>query len=635
VAIGLATAEALAQLHEIGLVFRDFKPANTLKTPDGHYRLIDFGIAHNYREHTSEPLSTGTPPFYSREQYEGQTPNPADDIFAWGAVLHHLAGGDQAFETMPKDKDFLRPFPRKPLAQIKPSFPAALCSVIDRAVAWERAQRFATMREARDALANAAREIATRQGGCSSRTRAVADRTKTVPASSALGNDEALGLACEVGDALCKAAESHAGGLRWKRRFEWVERTEYSPDLYAGAAGIALFLAELARATGEERYADAARAAARWVAGPAWGRGRAQHGFHSGEAGIAFFFLRLSELLDAPGYIAAADMRLRRLRGAAALTSDLMYGTGGTILGLLAMYAATRDSGFLAEAREHGDRLVNTASTAKQGQGCYWDVASAAPGGPVLPHLGLLHGSAGIGLALAYLGCATGEDRYIAAARGAADLLLSSAACASQRPGGEPCETTAAHLTWPGHLEDTAKGLQAHCHGAGGVGQFFLWLDALVSDRRYREAAEGAACAIAAQRAGETRAGICHGISGTGHLMLDCHQDLGGAQWLALARACAGHLQRFRIPDQPGVYAMHDKGAVSPDLMLGYAGAGSFLLRLSGAASSSDLLFGPLNKIIRELSRLRPDVVSAPQAQDGPRLVPSTQGVALASSPSL
>ena len=80
--IGLATAAALAHLHEIGLVFRDFKPANTLRTPDGRYRLIDFGIAYAYRDGQGEPLSTGTPPFYSRAQYEGHPPCPADDIFA-------------------------------------------------------------------------------------------------------------------------------------------------------------------------------------------------------------------------------------------------------------------------------------------------------------------------------------------------------------------------------------------------------------------------------------------------------------------------------------------------------------------------------------------------------------------------
>ena len=500
---------------------------------------------------------------------------------------------------MPKGKDFLRPFPRRPLAEFRPSVPSVLANVVDRAVAWERADRFATMREATDALKEAARRLEETHGETRTWLKAEADASNAIPAPSEVDREEALHLAREIGDALCAAAEEHGGGLCWKRRFEWIERTEYSPDLYAGAAGIGLFLAELARTTGEERYADAARGAARWLSGPVWGRGRSQHGFHSGEAGVAFFFLRLAELLDAPGYVAAADLRLRRLRGAAPLTIDLMYGTAGTILGLLAMHAVSGETQYLVEGRRLGDELVGKALPAKASRGCYWEIPSSAPGGPVSPHLGLLHGVAGVGLALAYLGCVTGDEYYVDCAQGAAELLLAQAVA---NPAREEL------LIWPGHVDDAARGLQAHCHGAGGIGQFFLWLDALAPDQRYRKAARSAAYAIAAQRATETRAGICHGVSGTGHFMLDCHHRFGDSQWLALAGECGGLLERFRVPERPGVYAMHGKEAVSPDLMLGYAGPGSFLLRFAKAGSASDLIFGPLDNAMMAVHGTAPIV---------------------------
>jgi hypothetical protein len=593
IAIGLGTANLLAHLHEIGLIFRDFKPANTLKTLEGHYRLIDFGIAYEYKVNRDKPLSTGTPPFYSREQYDGHPPCPADDIFAWGAVLHYLAGGDASFANMPKGNDFLQPFPRTPLSELQPSFPAVLAKVIDRAVAWERADRFPAMREARDALAQAACQLEGMQVETRTKTKnSESDKSWTL---SELDREEALRLAREVGDALCQAAEDQGGGLCWKRRFEWIERTEYSPDLYGGAAGIGLFLAELARETGEERYADAARGAARWVAGPIWGRGRTQHGFHSGEAGVAFFFLRLAELLDQPGYLAAADLRLRRLRGAVPVTIDLMYGTAGTVLGLLAMHAVTGSSEFLADARALGDQLVESALTTKASAGYYWEIASSAPGGPVTPHLGLLHGGAGIGLALACLGRVTGEEHYFDTARGAAELLI---ALGVPSPSNTSIECEHELLAWPGHLGGPAKGLQAHCHGAGGIGQFLLWLDGLRPDPRYRAAAKSAGSTVAARRTIETRTSVCHGVSGTGHFMLDCHQKLGGGRWLTFARECASNLQRFRVPERPGVYAMHDKGTVSPDLMLGYAGIGSFFLRITRASNAPDLIFGRLGTIL-------------------------------------
>ena len=317
--------------------------------------------------------------------------------------------------------------------------------MIDRAVAWEPADRFASMREARDALADAAQRLEGMHLNAPARVKAANDESNTSPAL--VDREEALHLAREVGDALCAAAEHQGGGLCWKRRFEWIERTEYSPDLYAGAAGIGIFLAELARATGEERYADAARGAARWLSGPVWGRGRSQHGFHSGEAGVAFFFLRLAECLDAPGYVAAADMRLRRLRGAAPLTIDLMYGTAGTILGLLAMHAVTGDAQSLAEARILGDQLTGKALKSEASDGCYWEIASSAPGGPIVPHLGLLHGVAGVGLALAYLGHVTGEEHYVRTAQGAAELLIAQAV-ASPTQRARRRDRNASLLAW-------------------------------------------------------------------------------------------------------------------------------------------------------------------------------------------
>ena len=98
------------RLHELGLIFRDFKPANLIRTREGGYRLIDFGIVHEYLEDSSPPLSTGTPPFYSREQYDGEPPCPAHDVFAWGAVLYHLAAGTANFEDMLEGRDVQQPF---------------------------------------------------------------------------------------------------------------------------------------------------------------------------------------------------------------------------------------------------------------------------------------------------------------------------------------------------------------------------------------------------------------------------------------------------------------------------------------------------------------------------------------------
>ena len=584
VAAGLATADALAHLHDIGLVFRDFKPANVVRTRNGDYRLIDFGIAFEFQSSQARPLSIGTPPFYSPEQYAGSPPCPADDIFSWGAVLHFLIAGPASTTAMGSGDDFLEPFRRRPLGELC-TVPDAVAAVVDRAVAWEPGDRYETMQQAKHALAVAARALQrapTTTGAIEPVTRTEGS-TGSSAVAELLSPDGALRRAREVGDALCAEAEEHGGGLRWMRRFEHGEDTEYDPDLYGGAAGIGLFLAELARATGEDRYATAARGAARWLAGSTWGRGRAQHGFHSGEAGVAYFFVRIAELLEAPGYLDGAVIRLRRLRGAPSQTVDVMYGLAGTLIGALAVHAATGEPEFLDDALAAAEHLVSERICVPSG--CYWGISAANLGGPIAPYLGFLHGSAGIGFALALLAQATGDERYLDIAAAAADLLLAAA-----RPvAGSPA------LVWPRQLGEDSHGVQAHCHGAGGIGQFLLFLNRLTCDRRYRDAAMGAASAMASRSTTEARSGVCHGLSGSGHFFLDIYQSEKKSQWLEHARDCAHRLDSFRMPEWPGKYSINQQKAVSPDLMIGYAGVGGFQLRLADPADAPDLVLGRLD----------------------------------------
>lgn len=581
IAVGLATADALAHLHDNGIVFRDFKPANVIETPEGGYRLIDFGIAYEYRRTDSPPLSIGSPPFYPPEQYLMQTPEPTDDVFAWGAVLHYLVAGEVSIESMSAQEDFLEPFQRKPVRELNGSTPPAVADVIDRAVAWKPAERYQSMRAAHAALTHAAQQDAV--DVTIHQSIITAARQPTSP----MNPTTALALACEVGDALCRNAVEEAGGLCWERRFDRSERTERGSDLYGGAAGVGLFLAELGRATADERYLSAARGAARWLSGPAWGRGRSQHGFHNGEAGIAYFLLRLADLLEQPGYIDAAVMRLRRLRGATCPTVDLMYGSAGTMLGSLACHAVTGEAEFLRDARTIGDHLLATALPLNDVDGCYWEVLSAFPGGPVAPYLGLLHGSAGIGLALAQLADRTGDERYLRTTEAVAEQLKRHGIPATGRQAVD-----GAAMAWPVSVGEDRPRMQAQCHGAGGIAQFFLRLDRLVPEPSYQSTAQAAARAVIAQSCADTSSGICHGISGAGHLMLDCYQAYGHSQWRTFAYEFAHVLAEFRVPDEPGKYFMQAGQTASPDLMIGYAGVGSFLLRLANPADAPDPILG-------------------------------------------
>ncbi|MCG7523591.1 protein kinase [Streptomyces sp. OfavH-34-F] len=93
-------AEALRDIHRVGLVHRDLKPSNILLTGDGP-RVIDFGIARvNGTERlTQTDALVGTPAFMAPEQFLAQAQaGPAADVFALGGVLTYALTGAGPFE---------------------------------------------------------------------------------------------------------------------------------------------------------------------------------------------------------------------------------------------------------------------------------------------------------------------------------------------------------------------------------------------------------------------------------------------------------------------------------------------------------------------------------------------------------
>ena len=88
-------ADALSYLHgqKPPIIYRDMKPANVMLKPEGNIKIIDFGIAREYKEQNlADTTVLGTKGYAPPEQYSGQT-DPRSDIYALGMTMHHLLTG--------------------------------------------------------------------------------------------------------------------------------------------------------------------------------------------------------------------------------------------------------------------------------------------------------------------------------------------------------------------------------------------------------------------------------------------------------------------------------------------------------------------------------------------------------------
>jgi predicted Ser/Thr protein kinase/tetratricopeptide (TPR) repeat protein len=143
----------LAYAHNKGILHRDIKPSNVLLAPDGAVYLADFGLA-RIAEAGESTLSSdtmlGTPQYISPEQARGEKDLDAGtDIYSFGVVLYELVVGRVPFSA---DTPFsiihdhiYKPLPRP--RDINPSVPEAVERVLFKALAKNRADRYANVED--------------------------------------------------------------------------------------------------------------------------------------------------------------------------------------------------------------------------------------------------------------------------------------------------------------------------------------------------------------------------------------------------------------------------------------------------------------------------------------------------------
>ncbi|HKP57454.1 MAG TPA: protein kinase [Polyangiales bacterium] len=173
------TLAVLESAHAQTIVHRDLKPENLFWTDQGQVKVLDFGIA-RLREENSRKTQTGlvmgTPAFMAPEQAMGRW-NDVDartDLWAMGATAFTLLTGLPVHEAETAGEMLVAAAtrPARSLARVMNGAPFALVALVDRALAYERDQRYPDAVTFRKELAKIRGSVSDQQQGKSNRPAA-------------------------------------------------------------------------------------------------------------------------------------------------------------------------------------------------------------------------------------------------------------------------------------------------------------------------------------------------------------------------------------------------------------------------------------------------------------------------------
>lgn len=167
-------ADALAGIsraHEKGLLHRDIKPGNLLRTPTGVVKVTDFGVAHagDSPQLTRTGMVIGTAPYLAPERRGGEPATVRTDLYALGATLYELLSGRP-------------PEGERAMDELEAEVPGTLRHLIERLLAADPQQRPAS---AEHALALLAGEVTPPE-----RTASAPASTGSASAAAGAGADD-------------------------------------------------------------------------------------------------------------------------------------------------------------------------------------------------------------------------------------------------------------------------------------------------------------------------------------------------------------------------------------------------------------------------------------------------------------
>lgn len=142
-------AAALQVAGQAGIVHRDIKPENILLTKKGEAKVTDFGLAQLTQGGdrvalTQVGITMGTPLYMSPEQAAGKQVDHRSDLYSLGAMAYHMLAGRPPFQgenALAVAVQHLHEKP-KPLKEIRPDLPQAVCDCVHKLMAKRKEERY-------------------------------------------------------------------------------------------------------------------------------------------------------------------------------------------------------------------------------------------------------------------------------------------------------------------------------------------------------------------------------------------------------------------------------------------------------------------------------------------------------------
>ena len=415
----------------------------------------------------------------------------------------------------------------------------------------------------------------------------------------------AAGVGPGVVSLLAQAPESRAYRDLAVRCAQWIDRSaqitgaatawpadplkpeSVGLDFYNGMPGVVTFYAQLWQATGTAKWRDRARQGAAYIEQELKRRGDSiDAGLYTGLAGLGAMFLTLDATrvgvpAGSGARIAAQIANRARSVGDGVEWSDsndIISGTAGTGLFLLAASAAWKDPGLNELAVRAGRRLLKTGVPAEGGL-MWFPSASLQRNYP-----NFSHGTAGVAYFLATLYQRTKDRAFLEDAMSGAIYLDAVAtrrdgarAIFHQSGGGE----NRFYLSW--------------CHGPVGTARLYRRLELITKDPGYRKAIDELTLWLSNSGAPEKQSdgywnniSQCCGNVGIGQFMIDLATAYGSGKGVSALRyrVMTNTMQRA-WDDKDGLRWVQAENRTQPDnrvaqtgFMQGAAGVGSFFLQL-------------------------------------------------------